>query len=121
MHVQRHSSEMTFTLRSAVKSIRAHITGRPKVEILLMLTGGHTDYMKKQKKTKHGIRSTGDKRQETRRRAKDQSPSKGKERYFFTLNSFYTKRNALLPFLVHLFYILWPKNITDLIGPKCDA
>lgn len=43
---------MTFTLRSAVKSIRAHITGRPKVEILLMLTGGHTDYMKKKTKNK---------------------------------------------------------------------
>lgn len=26
-----------------------------------------------------------------------------------------------LPSLLHLFYILWPKNIADLIGPKCDA
>lgn len=41
---------MTFTLRSVVKSIRARITGRSKVEISLMLTGGHTDYTKKNKK-----------------------------------------------------------------------
>ncbi len=44
MDVQRHSFKVTFTLRSVVKSIRPHITSRSKVEILLMLTEGHTSY-----------------------------------------------------------------------------
>lgn len=34
LHVQRHSLKVTFTLKSVVKSIWSHITGRSKVEIL---------------------------------------------------------------------------------------
>lgn len=56
MHVQRHSFKVTFTLRSVVKSIRPHITSRAKVEILLMLTEGHTSYTHNMK-----IISAGDK------------------------------------------------------------
>lgn len=45
MHVQRHSFKVTFTPRSAVKSIRSHISGRSEVEILLMFADGHTSYI----------------------------------------------------------------------------
>lgn len=56
MHVLRHSLKVTFTLRAVVKSIRPHITSRAKVEILLMLTEGHTSYTQNVK-----IISAGDK------------------------------------------------------------
>lgn len=59
MHVQRHSFKVTFTLRSVVKCIRPHITSRSKVELLLMLTEGHTSYSQNIK-----IISTGDKDKE---------------------------------------------------------
>lgn len=44
MHVQRHSFNVTFTLKSVVESIAAHITGTLEAEILLMLRDGHTGY-----------------------------------------------------------------------------
>lgn len=116
MHVQRHSFKVTFTLRSVVKSIKRHITGRSKVEILLMLTEGHTSYTQNMH-----ISSTGDKadhmarvkttkqlffklkkyfsmkheqhfkKQKRKLQSRDQLLLKVKESYFFTSNSFYTK------------------------------
>lgn len=146
LHVQRHSFKVTFTLKPAVISIRPHITGRSKVEVLLMLTEGHTSdrqntkiiterpRVKTTKQHLEEIRALNasvwdaDEEelkeekttiQKTKRKAAKQRSIAFKRKRKLLLQSEQRLYKRIV--LLHLFYILWPKNITDLIGPKCDA